>query len=598
MKKKTEFNDLLIPILCVLCVAPFIIYLAEYSCGYAKYAWHSDQDTIVDLYSYYRCMFLQIVSVFALIILVFRMFLYKDRIKNSRIFIPAVVYSVMSLLSAIFSVNVSASFRGNYYQFQSIGVLVGYWLICFYAYQILEKEADFKVLWYGMCIMSVVLAVVGAFQAVEKDLLNFLPIQKMVMSEAHYAHYEGTMATVFNGNNVFLTLCNPNYAGVFLTMMTCVFGVMCYSETVRWKKILCGIATLLSAIFMWLTYSRSTLISIGIAVVVFLMLCVKKLRNLWKYGIPLAVGIVALLLFVDKMNDFKFLSRMIDTKRQTALEEIITTKDGVELTYAGDELVFCIKDGKPEVVQKSGVTVEQTWDGKELVLNYETPIRMFVGVLEETERLYVSLSERTFAFGVDEEGYYYQNITNKPDRMRPIEKIAAGGLEYLGSSRVYVWTRTLPMLKNYMILGSGADTFPEVFPQDDYVGKSVFIGTPVRVVEKPHNDYLLQWVQNGFVALAAMIVFYLWFLVRGIRFYKGRKLEDFSERLGFGCFLGCICYMVGSFFNDSTLYTTPTFWVFVGISLASMYKEGQSLTKKKRSIKMKQGRFHMGRQKS
>lgn len=34
----------------------------------------------------------------------------------------------------------------------------------------------------------------------------------------------------FSGNNVFLSLYNPNYAGVFLTIFAPVFAVMCSSE--------------------------------------------------------------------------------------------------------------------------------------------------------------------------------------------------------------------------------------------------------------------------------------------------------------------------------------------------------------------------------
>ena len=55
-------------------------------------------------------------------------------------------------------------------------------------------------------------------------------------------------------------------------------------------------------------------------------------------------------------------------------------------------------------------------------------------------------------------------------------------------------------------------------------------------------------------------------------FYYKRELSDMRTRLGLGCYLGCICYMTGSLFNDSTLYTTPVFWIFAGIALASAYE--------------------------
>ena len=112
-----------------------------------------------------------------------------------------------------------------------------------------------------------------------------------------------------------------------------------------------------------------------------------------------------------------------------------------------------------------------------------------------------------------------------PDRERKRDtayrhsKVDAGGKEYLGSGRIYIWSRTLPILKKYIVAGSGPDTFAEVFPQNDYVGKAIYANNPARVIEKPHNDYLMQWVQNGFLALVAMIAFYVLLLKNVERFF-------------------------------------------------------------------------------
>ena len=51
-EKQQGFNDLLIPMLLILCIMPFIVRLALYSCGYAKYPWYLDENVIMDLYSY------------------------------------------------------------------------------------------------------------------------------------------------------------------------------------------------------------------------------------------------------------------------------------------------------------------------------------------------------------------------------------------------------------------------------------------------------------------------------------------------------------------------------------------------------------------
>ena len=85
-EKQQGFNDLLIPMLLILCIMPFIVRLALYSCGYAKYPWYSDEDVIMDLYSYYRCYFFEVVAIFTAAVLAFRIGLFPENRKNENIY--------------------------------------------------------------------------------------------------------------------------------------------------------------------------------------------------------------------------------------------------------------------------------------------------------------------------------------------------------------------------------------------------------------------------------------------------------------------------------------------------------------------------------
>ena len=51
------------------------------------------------------------------------------------------------------------------------------------------------------------------------DLLNYEWVQRLVMPDALFAEYGGAIEDVFTGNNVFLTLYNPNFAAIFLVML-------------------------------------------------------------------------------------------------------------------------------------------------------------------------------------------------------------------------------------------------------------------------------------------------------------------------------------------------------------------------------------------
>lgn len=572
---------MLIPILLTVCALPFVIRLAEYSCGYGKYSWYSNEDTILDLYSYWRCYFFELLAILAAVILAFRMALYREKRKPSRIFLPLALYAGMALLSTALSVNRQASLTGNFHQFQGIVVLLGYVGMAFYTYQVLDREWDYRVLWYGMASMFVVMGIVGTFQIFKKDLLDVLPIQRLVMSKEQFAQYGGTMETVFSGNNVFLTLYNPNYAGVFLTMVVCVFFVLCYSEKERKKKAWYGFGLLAGLVLLWFTYSRSVFVSLFVALLVFLWMERRHIRRILEILVPGVLLLALLCIFFDMAGGFRFLSRIVDPKKDTSWDEIRTTEEGVFLRYEGKQYLASIEEGRPSVLFLEKATAKQpdqkpeavrevvTQENGALVIQAKSPVTLEVWEEESMYWLDIRSGEISFFFGKDEDRYFYLTENGKQDQMVEIPKVHMGGLEYLGSGRVYIWSRVLPMLKNYLMVGSGPDTFPEVFPQNDYVGKAVYGDTAARIMEKPHNDYLLQWVQNGFLGMLALVVFYACYIRNCIFVYGREEKNEFSSRLGYGCFLSCICYMAGSFFNDSTLYTTPLFWVFIGISLAA-----------------------------
>lgn len=569
-KKKEVFNDLLIPILLVLCAMPFIIYLAEYSCGYSQYQWYSQNDDVIqDLYCYYRSYFFEAVTIIALLILVFRLGLYKENTKSCKIFIPLAIYGIMIVVSTIFSVNPTASTSGNFYQFQNVFVLLGYLIICFYTYQILETNKDFNVLWKGLQLLVTLLAVTGIFQLFKKDLLNFKWIQQFIMSPQQYSIYAGEIDTVFTSNNVFLTLFNPNYAGIFLVMIICVLGIMLYSEKETGKRIFTGILLLISVILMWFTYSRATLISLFIGLVLFFILFHKKTKKLLRYLLPGLLILMVLFVSLDAFNDWKYISRFIDDKKENNIGRMVTGKNGIELEYYNEYYRISLENEELAVYDSHNGKISLAQGDGDLILNAHNPINLMLANSKETTYIHMYIDDYVYSFVYDEPNYYFENDNKNLVELVDIPKIDFKGYEYLGSGRVYIWSRTLPMLKDYLLVGSGPDTFPEVFPQNDYVGKSIYSQSTALIIEKPHNDYLMQWIQNGFLGFAGMLTFYILFTIKCWKYYSNVTLDSIKKRLGTGCFIACICYMVSSLFNDSTLFTTPVFWVFAGISLAT-----------------------------
>jgi O-antigen ligase len=206
-------------------------------------------------------------------------------------------------------------------------------------------------------------------------------------------------------------------------------------------------------------------------------------------------------------------------------------------------------------------------DSYVLPIGTECEIDFFT--IDGENTIWVELYDNALTFTERDGEYIYETSWGKEDQMAEVAHADAGGLEYLGSGRVYIWTRIVPLLKKYILVGSGPDTFAEVYPQNDYAGKLVYAGTPARIIERAHNDYLMKWVQTGLLSVAALLAFYFLLLKKGFTYFgDGAWMCSAKNLLALGCLLGCVAYMVCGLFSDSTLYTSPVFYVFAGIVLS------------------------------
>ena len=133
----------------------------------------------------------------AVVVLVFRMGLYRERTKSIRVFLPLAVYSGFTVLSAIFSDNPKAAWLGGFVSLEGAFVLIGYCVIAFYTYQILEQESDYRSIMRAVRMMFVLQSVVGWFQVCKDDLLNYEWVQRLVMPDALFAEYGGAIEDVF-----------------------------------------------------------------------------------------------------------------------------------------------------------------------------------------------------------------------------------------------------------------------------------------------------------------------------------------------------------------------------------------------------------------
>ncbi len=97
------------------------------------------------------------------------------------------------------------------------------------------------------------------------------------------------------------------------------------------------------------------------------------------------------------------------------------------------------------------------------------------------------------------------------DGFQQVQSFGFEGRERMLSNRGYIWSRSLPLLKNTLFIGTGADVYPFNFPQTDIVGKVNAFGYYDIIVDKPHNMYLQTAIQFGIIftmGLVSLIFFH------------------------------------------------------------------------------------------
>lgn len=562
--------DLLIPPMLIIVVLPLAVRLAIYSCDYSGYDWYSPNDVLTDFYCYYKSYLLDIIGIFAGVILLFRMTLYREKTKDLRIFLPLGVYSICVLLSTIFSVNTDASLRGNFESFESCIVLIVYTILALYAYQIMECERDYKFIWYSILAISIIFVMIGTFQMFGHDLLDYQWIQRLIMTNDQFSMFAGDIEDTFTGNNVYLTLYNPNYAGVTLSMLFAVNWVMALTESQKKRRVFYfALATILLTL-IWFTYSRASLLAV---ILILVLSCFRFLKQVKKRQILIIAGALGMLLLVlvcvDATLDFKYLSRMIDKNTREPLTSMTTDENGIHICYDDVTYDLYIESDTLFCMTSSVETPLTATEGSDMLL----PIGKDTYAVFYDNEIYIQIADNMLTFVKENDTYFYETPSGNLSPMTNVDAVNLHGLEYIGSARGYIWSRTIPLLRDFLFIGSGPDTFAEVFPQEDYAGKIVYSDRPDMVIEKAHNDYLTKWVQTGGISTICILIFYVMLIHLGWQvFFKNRSITNtLQTRLGLGCYIASIAYMFTSLFNDSTLQTSPFFWVFTGIALSSMY---------------------------
>lgn len=594
------------PIAFILTIVPLIVRIKETHCG---------QETLdvfgpkaeTEMFSQNKAICLMFFSIILLIIAIAfckQIFEKKDRIINS-ILILSFVFLVLTLFSALFSNYKQIALWGVYDRAEGFFTIACYILLFVYSIFAFKTTKDFKCVLIPIIIVVVINAFLGVFQYTGQDLLK-------TSLGAIFANVDpSSVDTLYNSGNLYGTLYHYNYVGSFAAIvLPILIGSLFFEDDVFLKIVI--LITIACA--FWLLFgstSRAGLLGVAFSIIFALIIFRKIVFKSWK-PVSICVGcIIVLVVGLNFATGGKILSRIpslvsdavsifktsdkSDFKNSLPIQDIQNKEDGsieikvpndvLKISHTADGYVF--KNSKDEIVN-----YEKNIDTKAKTKTYSTTDETFKNIsfrfgpyLTKTkdDGLLLNLDGTPqFMFGLrDDTTIHLINGNSKKDiDLEDPESIGFAGKEKLASSRGYIWSRSLPMLRNTLLLGTGPDTFVFEFPQNDLLGKLYAYDSATTIVDKPHNLYLQIALNEGVIALLAFLGIILIYIVDSIKLYALKSKFTENEIMGISVFLAVIGYLFAGIFNDSVISVAPIFWIVLGVGVAVNFINRKTATSK------------------
>ena len=558
-----------IPLLFVAAVLPLVTSFHIELNDFSKYAWFPNQEYWMDFFLYGKSNLLGMMGVLMLAILLIR--LIKNRTfvfcKEKILLLLLILFLV---LSAVFSKFPEKSLSGSIEQYESLWVLLSYVILAVFSFYYTKNEKNRMLLVCALLFGLAMASVFGVLQFFQCDFWNSEFGKEILIPESFSSLRDRLrFSEDFRGiGRVYMTLYNPTYAGIYLVMLLPFLFLMKnkFVKMMLIPSIICLVGTMSKS--AWLT---------GVILLVtggWLMASTVQLQK-WKFykKIWLTAGVVCLVMLAGAV----FFSKNAVLTEGKRLQEISAEKEYVRVVYEGNTLYMSEfpKDDSVtyKIVDEKGLEPMLLWVPERGEIDSQDPrfddLHFKVYKKNEIGYIYVKFAEVIFRF-TDELGtgkYEYISMNGKPDELKVAKTLLPIG-DSLLNGRGYIWNRTIPLMFENVLFGTGPDTFLQVFPQDDYVARAnLGYGFFTEILTNAHSFYLQIGLQNGCVVLVCLLCLLGIYLKKSWKMYAHKECYDRNDRIGVACLLGSIGYLICGITFASSVCTTPVFAILVGMGL-------------------------------
>lgn len=557
-----------------------------------QFPWFSDNGEILDLFLYYKKNAVIIVSCIILLFIFIKICKHDKKfgMHNIRqtllLFLPFGLYVLLAILSSLFSPLRAYAWDGIMEHFESAWVIIGYFLICLYGY-LAYCESFFTA--FG--IFSAIIGAIGTLQFFGVDIYRTSLFQKLCMPQS--LQKIAFHITVESGRS-YCSLSNPNYVGMLSCLTIPVLTVLSISSRKRRFKILYGISNLLMLCSLIGSRSKSGILVTAICVILLCILYKKQIKTAF-YNlrqktsvlitvILLTISLIILLFWYHWDSFSENIHRLTNQKNDpdTPISEIATNNNYVKIVYHNHILFFSLNYNANSLADAINIVDEA--GNPYTVFENQGTLYFQLDSLSQFTASYTKYGD--YAALEIGDGNFYWYFTEHIDNQNPVstwhyithygklDKLQSNGIatcqtlngkERIISGRGYIWSRTIPLLKKYILFGSGQDTFVTVFPNNDYLGMAKW-GYKDMLITKPHCMYLQIAIQSGILSLIALGIFWTIYFIKAIKTQSAKSIDQTSP-IVIAVAVSILGYLLTAFTNDSNVGIAPIFWLLLGIGL-------------------------------
>ena len=449
-----------------------------------------------------------------------------------------ILYGGFAIASSQHANHPFLSVRGMTGNMQGLFVILSYLVVFFYSFFWVKKTENISILIKLLGVSIGILGVIGISQFFGFDLLSMGFVKEFLGGrKARVSHF------------IYLTLYHWNYVGSYVSLLlpVTVAMIVYFHEAGKKRERTFWFVLFYLLIFcLFGSQSRTGTLAVLVSFCIGGVKYRNKVCQYKKTILCVLVSVLAILFFCNwyitgdifgKWQQVRF-----STKGSKKLSYIETKDNHVKIRYKNKNYSFVIEGSGENITLKK--TPDRKWkafsfekkafaDGEKTVYGYEMKYKKSVW---------------RFTNQRGDGKYYYLNANGKWDLCIHAETALPSWMNEVASLRGFVWSRTIPLLKDYVLLGAGPDQFGFVFP---------------------HNDYVARYQYDLLTTLVLMLAFFVIFLKRGFAAAKG-KCHTQKEYFIRAILISVLGYLFAGMFNDSMVVTAPVFWCLLGLGAGGM----------------------------